>query len=208
MKRPMQREATRRRTAVVGAAMLGFALSLAAQSPPEFPTITEHVPLKTYINDVLGFELSYPVSYRRRNSSSAPSPSNSKSAQPLLYAAAGAGERRCEDEGECNDFGTIVVALDPRHFNLDTIVRSYPHTGWDNAEPFHLGGHAFYYMGTGGGGAMYPDTFFYNLRGRILIIEFSGPYPKDSKSPSEETRRLEPIVLKSLHLRSKPQVDK
>jgi hypothetical protein len=198
--RAMQRTVTGRTAVMISITVL-FTLSIAAQSPPAYPKLTKPLSLKTYINSALGLELSYPASYLRKDSSLTSPPSKRKASKVLLYATTGAGERRCEDHGECDEFGTLVVALDPQPFDLKTIGQHYEHTGWVEAVPFHVGGHTFYYIGAGGGGVRYPDTFFYKLHGRTLVIEFSGPYPPASKSPSEETEGIEKIVLESVHLR-------
>jgi hypothetical protein len=200
----MQRKALKERGAT-GSIMLLVALSVGAQSAPWFPAQTKPLPLKAYINNAVGFELSYPVTYRRKESSLTSAPSHSEQSRVLLYATTGPGERRCEDQGECDEFGTLVIALDSRHFDLETIGKHYEHTGWTQAAPFRVGAHTFYYIGAGGGGVAYPDTFFYNLHGRILVIEFSGPYPLDSKSPSHATKSIERVVLESFHPRSEPQ---
>jgi hypothetical protein len=49
-------------------------------------------------------------------------------------------------------------------------------------------------VGPGGGGVLYSDDYLFNLRGRLLHIEFDGPYIHD-KTPSEETKTLEPKLL-------------
>ena len=46
----------------------------------------------------------------------------------------------------------------------------------------------------GGGGASYPDGYYFNLRGKILIIDFDGPY-EDDKTPTPATKKLEKKVL-------------
>jgi len=96
----------------------------------------------------------------------------------------------------------MLVALDRRRFSLEAIETYYAHTGWDQPFSFRVGGKTFYYFGTGGGGVMYPDTFLYDLNGRILVIEFDGPYP-EGKSPSDETRGIEKVVLQSFRPRGK-----
>jgi hypothetical protein len=57
-----------------------------------------------------------------------------------------------------------------------------------------LGGVTFYYVAPGGGGVFYPDDYLFNLRGKILHIEFDGPYFHDNH-PSEEAKKLEPQLL-------------
>jgi hypothetical protein len=41
---------------------------------------------------------------------------------------------------------------------------------------------------------LYSDDYLFNLRGKLLHIEFDGPYIHD-KTPSEETKKLEPRLL-------------
>jgi hypothetical protein len=41
--------------------------------------------------------------------------------QVLLHATTGEDEARCEDEGQCDKFGRMVVALDHRRFDLQLI---------------------------------------------------------------------------------------
>ena len=102
-----------------------------------------------------------------------------------------------------------MVVLDSRHFDFGTIGKYYEHMGWVQPVPFRFGSQTFYYIGPGGG-VNYPDTFFYNLRGRILVIEFDGPYPLDSKSksPSDETKKFEKAVLESFRLRNQSEPHK
>jgi len=181
---------------VLAACLVGQ--SVRAQSFPDH--VPEHLHLSNYLNQRLAFELSYPSSYQRL-----PSPQSYREHwEVLLYATTGSGQARCEDEGECDKFGTMIVALDRRRFDLQTIQRYYAHTGWEQPEPFRVDGNTFYWYGPGGGGVSYPDTFLYDLNGRVLIIEFDGPYAQGSKSPTEETKGIEKIALQSFRSRGKP----
>lgn len=183
------------------ATLLVISMYVAAQYSPPFPEhLREHMHLRKYVNQTLAFELLYPSSYQRSQSTLLSPPSYREQWQVLLYATTGSGRAQCEDEGECDKFGEMVVALDQRRFDLRTIEKTYAHTGWDQPVSFQLGGNTFYWYGPGGGGASYPDTFFYDLNGRTLIIEFNGPYR--GNSPSEETKGIEKIVLQSFHLRA------
>jgi hypothetical protein len=87
--------------------------------------------------------------------------------------------------------GEIYVWLDKRFKleQLDEISRS-----GNPPEPTQINGLTFYYVGPGGGGADYPDDYLFNLRGKILHIEFDGPYINDNH-PSEEAKKLEPQLL-------------
>jgi hypothetical protein len=62
-------------------------------------------------------------------------------------------------------------------------------------EEVEIGRHTSYYYGAGGGGVSYPDMYFFNLRGRVLLIEFYGPYDGRSKSPTDETKQMESKLL-------------
>ncbi len=189
-----------------------LSISVAAQSWPHFPRQIRRVPLTTYINDAHAFDLSYPTSYHRdsRLPEHLADRAEREKWQVLLYATIGTGKAQCEDSGDCDKFGSLIVVLDSRHFDFETIGEHYEHMGWVQPVPFRVGSQTFYYIGPGGGGVNYPDTFFYNLRGRILVIEFDGPYPLDStsKSPSGETKKFEKAVLDSFRLRSQSEPHK
>jgi hypothetical protein len=87
--------------------------------------------------------------------------------------------------------GQIYVWLDKRFKleQLDDISRSGNPPG-----PTQINGLTFYYVGPGGGGVEYSDDYLFNLRGKILHIEFDGPYVHDNH-PSAETKKLEPQLL-------------
>lgn len=57
-----------------------------------------------------------------------------------------------------------------------------------------IGRLTFYYNGPGGGGVDYSDDYLFNLRGRLLHIEFDGPYIHDNH-PAPKVRELEPKLL-------------
>jgi hypothetical protein len=80
----------------------------------------------------------------------------------------------------------IYVWLDKRFKleQLDEISRS-----GNPPEPTKINGVTFYYVGPGGGVVDYSDDFLFNLRGKILHIEFDGPYINDNH-PSEEAKKL------------------
>lgn len=79
-------------------------------------------------------------------------------------------------------------------FRPSALVRMAP-TGIESPpEPVHAGKNIFYYYGPGGGGVAYPDGYYFNLRGKILVIDFDGPYEND-KTPTPETKKIERKVL-------------
>jgi hypothetical protein len=88
--------------------------------------------------------------------------------------------------------GEIYLWLDRRPFKLKRL-EDMSRSG-NPPEPTEIGGLTFYYNGPGGGGVEYPDEYFFNLRGKLLHIEFDGPYPNDNH-PSDETKELEPKLL-------------
>jgi len=89
--------------------------------------------------------------------------------------------------------GEIYVWLDKRPFKVEEL-EAFSRSGNPPPEPTKIGGVTFYYVGPGGGGVFYPDDYFFNLRGKILHIEFDGPYFHDNH-PFEETKKLEPKLL-------------
>jgi hypothetical protein len=195
-----------RRSAVAVAILLAMPMSGKAQYSPPFPELPpEHLHLSKFVSRELGLELSYPSMYHRSRSPVLPPLSYREHWEVLLYATKGSDQARCADEGECVNFGTMTIALDRRSFNLQAIERYYAHTGWEQPVSFRLDGNTFYWYGAGGGGVTYPDTFLYDLNGHILIIEFDGPYLDGSKSPPEETRGIEKLVLESFRSRGKPR---
>jgi hypothetical protein len=147
--------------------------------------------MKRYVDPWLGFELSYPASYRVKDLPCWVARAFAMEGfQNLLYLSTGTGEHQ----------GNILLILDRRPFNLATLETVHAHTGWVEPHQVQIGKLTFFYYGTGGGGTTYPDDYLYNLNGSILEISFDGPYPPKSKSPSEETRQMEKKVLESFRV--------
>ncbi len=70
-------------------------------------------------------------------------------------------------------------------------------TGIDSPpKPIQIGENTFYYYGPGGGGVDYPDVYYFDLGGKILGIDFDGPY-ENEKTPTPATKQMEQRVLKS-----------
>ncbi len=90
----------------------------------------------------------------------------------------------------------IGVCVLPDAFRLSALQTMAP-TGIDSPPgSIRIGNHTFYYYGPGGGGVSYPDGYYYNLRGKILVIDFDGPYENDN-TPTPETKKMETKVLAS-----------
>lgn len=167
--------------AIFGCVMAMCAICAAGQSAA----------MKRYVNYNLGFELSYPASYRVTDLPCVVARSLAREGlQSLLYVSRGAGENQ----------GKILLILDRRHFSLVTLETRYAHTGWEEPQQVQVGAHTFYFYGAGGGGTTYPDDYIYNLKGLILEMRFDGPYPPKSKSPTEETQQMEKKILGSFRV--------
>ena len=153
--------------------------------------ITQVATMTTYVNKDLGITLAYPATYRMTRMPCPHAPNRAfKGRQCLLYLGTGAGQKH----------GNIEVVIDRRKFSLGTLESAYAHTGWDKPDTIRIGKCTFYYYGVGGGGVSYPDDYFYNLYGQILLVSFDGPYPPDDKTPSKQTKMMERKVLESLRL--------
>jgi hypothetical protein len=79
---------------------------------------------------------------------------------------------RLEDKKSGANIGVCVLEKD---FQTDALIKMAP-TGIESPpEPRRMGQNTFYYYGPGGGGVSYPDGYYFNLRGKILVIDFDGP---------------------------------
>ncbi|MBZ5545331.1 MAG: hypothetical protein LAO07_16890 [Acidobacteriia bacterium] len=81
---------------------------------------------------------------------------------------------------------------------MHKLIQQAPTGMIDPPQPVQAGGKTFYYYGPGGG-VCYADRYFFNLRGKTLTVDFAGPCTND-KTPTEETKALEPVVLASLRV--------
>lgn len=99
-----------------------------------------------------------------------------------------------------NEAGIGFVSI-PKDFSVKQMQACCAPTGLDDTPPatVRLGKRVFYFYGPGGGAVDYPDQYLMELNGKILSIEFGGPW-KDSKSPIEETKRLETKILSTLQI--------
>lgn len=139
---------------------------------------------KTYKNDKYGFEIKYPNIYKF----TAPPDEfveyqKSRGITYLAYLF------RTDANASISIWSTNI------NFNLQDIKQRFAPTGNESfPEQVTAGQNTFYFYGAGGGGVSYPDYYFYNLNGKILIVAFDGPYIND-KTPSQEIKQLEPQIL-------------
>lgn len=169
------------RKAILAVVMTLFATGAAGRSAE----------MKRYADYYLGFELSYPTSYKIRELPCSLARWLAEMGyQKLLYLSTGTGQNQ----------GSILVLLDRRHFSLGTLETLHAHTGLVEPDKIQFGAHTFYLYSGGGGGVTYPDDYLYNLKGSILEISFGGPCPPGSKSPSKKTQEIEKKVLESFRV--------
>nr|OGC90186.1 MAG: hypothetical protein A2V48_01485 [Candidatus Amesbacteria bacterium RBG_19FT_COMBO_48_16] len=126
----------------------------------------------TYQNTANGFEFNYPTSFVRQETSG--------------------GERLADFKTA--DGKELLVRLDNATFTID-YLKKYAPTGGEASAPQQqtFGNNSFYYYGPGGGGVCYPDQYFTNLNGKILIFNFIGC--DNDKTPSEEIKAIERQIL-------------
>jgi hypothetical protein len=185
--RGFQRRVLRMRSATCAIVVLLSGLAAAGQSANKAPSGPGMV---LHRFDRYGFALSIPSSYH---------------SEPSSYNFPGRGSRfllhMCADK-DCER--SISITLDMRRFSLESLQQFYGPTGVeDPPQEVTEGAHTFYYYGTGGGGVLYPDQYFFDLRGHILTIFFDGPSdPEFPKTPSLETKRMEERVLRTFRLLS------
>lgn len=98
---------------------------------------------------------------------------------------------------EDRDNATINVIAHGTPFHRANLAAFAP-TGMEDNPPerIHTTHAEFYYYGPGGGGVDYPDSYYFELRGRTFSFEFIGPYDGD-KTPAAVTKQIEPKLLAS-----------
>src|SRR6266851_2033825 len=176
-------------SASIVALLLAGCCSTPAQtlSPKRVPCDTQSAPKGwgTYVDRIHGFCFRYPPIYKR-----VPNAINKLQTATFHLVTF----RRLH-----SDAHLFVAFDDDTPFDLQSFVKTAP-TGLESPpSPIHVGEYTFYYYGPGGGGVSYPDTYFFNLRGKTLYITFAGPYIND-KTPSAETKKLERELLATFRL--------
>lgn len=170
--------------------LMSWPVLLQSQAVNQIPCKTDakHLGWKVYVNRELRFCLLYPPIYHE-----VPAP------PPRLGAYLASLDLNKLPPGTsgtpAKNKAGISFTFIPKHFSIGELQRCCASTGADEAPPPHrFNRRIFYFYGAGGGGTVYPDQFLTEINGKILDISFYGPW-KDSKSPIEETTRLEPKIL-------------
>jgi|SRR5579871_2697651 len=165
--------------------------------PEPCPIKTAPSGWQTYVDQSHGFCFSYPPTYTPvaqpwlKIYTNAPD----KSALERLRKAA-QEHRLLRLQNKQDSTAGIIVSLENEPFNLESFVAGAP-TGIDSPpERKQIGPEIFYYYGPGGGGVEYADQYFFDLKGKTLLIIFDGPYIND-KTPSPETKALEERLLET-----------
>ncbi|MCK5459746.1 hypothetical protein KAI52_01385 [Candidatus Parcubacteria bacterium] len=147
-----------------------------------------------YRNEEYGFEVKYPEDY---NIVAFPQLNEYQKSQGMIYLS-------YLKHSDVN--ASISIRLTSINFNLQDIKQRFAPTGNESfPEQIRAGQNTFYFYGFGGGGVSYPDNYFYNLNGKVLIISFDDPYIR-TKTLSNETRQLESRILSSFKFIEKDDI--
>jgi hypothetical protein len=177
----------------VSVLLMASCACLQAQTSPAKPCAsTEHPGWRTYTNREFRFCIRYPPTYRELP----PGPNDQFGD---LRRVIGTLELILPSSKPAEDSSASASNIRFLYLSKPVTVRdlqAYAPTGYDAPpEPIQIGHRTFYFYGAGGGGALYPDLYFIQIKGHFLNIGFSGPYPEGYKYPSEETQKLEPQIL-------------
>jgi hypothetical protein len=178
--------------------LLVCSLCLRSQTIHHSPCKTEdsHAGWQIYVNHDFRFCLLYPPTYREMPT---PPPDEFSSTRVFLSGLDLKHLPPGTHGGPTDNKAGIGFVYIPKPFSVRQMETCCAPTGQDDTPPatVRLGKSVFYFYGPGGGGVDYPDQYLMELNGKILSIEFGGPW-KDSKSPIEETKRLETKILSTL----------
>ena|SRR5215813_1348166 len=191
------------REIVIGTAVyvLLECMSAAAQArhkrPAPCPVQTSPTGWPTYVDRLHGFCFSYPPTYEPVPKPWLPKYTHSSDNAVIQAQHKTAREGRLLRLQNSRDMtASITVLLEELRFNLESLIAQAP-TGIETPPyPTKVGANTFYYYGAGGGGAEYPDGYFFDLNGKALLISFDGPYVND-KTPSQETKDIEKQLLET-----------
>jgi hypothetical protein len=152
---------------------------------------------RTYVDRLHGFCFSYPRTYTRVANPWLKKYTNAPDKSVLERLRKAAQEHRLlRLQNKKDTTAGIIVSLEDEPFNLESFVAGAPTGIEDPPERKQIGPETFYYYGPGGGGVAYPDQYFFDLKGKTLLIIFDGPYIND-KTPSPETKDLERRLLQT-----------
>ena len=152
---------------------------------------------QTYVDRWHGFCFSYPPTYTPVAQPWLTIYTNAPDKSALKRLRKAAQEHRLGRlQSRQDTTAGIIVSLEDEPFSLESFVAGAP-TGIDGPpELKQFGPETFYYYGPGGGGVEYADQYFFDLKGKTLLIIFDGPYTND-KTPSPETKDLEGRLLQT-----------
>lgn len=149
-----------------------------------------------YVNREYGFSFWYPDTYRPLRTS----PPSDEERESRPYDRGLLLLRPFDDPD-----AAIWINIDVRPFSLQAIAQEFaprgsePSTRQPLPKGHRIGNHVFYYYGGfSGGPGNNPDTYLVNVNGKTLQIQFDGPYTYDLDVPTDETKNLEPKILKTL----------
>lgn len=165
----------------------------ASSAAPPCPVEDTPREWKTYVNRQYRFCLSYPPVYKPVaepwSKKYAESPTESRQTHQIVKQGR---YFLLEDTQQPGALVSVVVTEEP--FDLQSLARTAP-TGTEGPpEPREFNKQVFYYYGAGGGGVDYDHRYFYDLRGKTLIVAF-GPATDSGGRPSVKTEEMEPQIL-------------
>jgi hypothetical protein len=176
----------------------GWLPSLRAQTVNRSPceADTTHPDWRVYTNHEFRFCLRYPPTYREVP---APPPDEFSSTRGSLDSLELKSLPLGTYGGPVDNKAGIGFVYIPKSFSVRQMETCCAPTGLDDTPPTTLSvnHHVFYFYGPGGGGVNYADQYLMEMNGKILSIQFGGPW-KDSKSPIEEMKSLEAKILSTL----------
>lgn len=151
----------------------------------------------TYVDRSHGFCFSYPLTYTPVAQPWLKIYTNAPDKRALKRLRKAAQEHRLlRLQNKQDTTAGIIVSLEDEPFNLESFVAGAPTRIDGPPERKQFGPEAFYYYGPGAGGVGYADQYFFDLKGKTLLIIFDGPYIND-KTPSPETKDLEERLLQT-----------